>query len=43
VAARPTQRQLRGDLDTILAKALRREPESRYRTVDALIDDWTVT
>jgi len=39
VAARPTQRQLRGDLDTILAKALRREPESRYRTVDALIDD----
>jgi serine/threonine protein kinase len=39
VAARPTQRQLRGDLDTILAKALRREPELRYRTVDALIDD----
>jgi serine/threonine protein kinase/tetratricopeptide (TPR) repeat protein len=39
VTARPTQRALRGDLDTILAKALRREPESRYRTVDALIDD----
>jgi hypothetical protein len=39
VTAKPTQRALRGDLDTILAKALRREPEARYRTVDALIDD----
>jgi len=39
VAARPTQRKLRGDLDTILAKALRKEPEARYLTVDALIDD----
>ena len=37
--AKPTQRALRGDLDTILAKTLRREPEARYRTVDALIDD----
>jgi serine/threonine protein kinase len=39
VAAKPTQRKLRGDLDTILAKALRKEPEARYLTVDALIDD----
>jgi serine/threonine-protein kinase len=39
VTAKPTQRALRGDLDTILAKALRREPEARYRTVDGLIDD----
>jgi serine/threonine protein kinase/tetratricopeptide (TPR) repeat protein len=39
VATKPTQRALRGDLDTILAKALRKEPEARYRTVDAMIDD----
>jgi serine/threonine protein kinase len=39
VAAKHTQRALRGDLDTILAKALRKEPEARYPTVDALIDD----
>jgi len=39
VPTRPTQRALRGDLDTILAKCLRKEPEARYRTVDALIDD----
>jgi eukaryotic-like serine/threonine-protein kinase len=39
VTAKVTQRALRGDLDTILAKALRKEPEERYRTVDALIDD----
>jgi serine/threonine-protein kinase len=39
VSTRPTQRALRGDLDTILAKALRKEPEARYPTVDALIDD----
>jgi len=39
VTAKPTQRALRGDLDTIIAKALRNEPEARYRTVDALIDD----
>jgi serine/threonine-protein kinase len=30
---------LRGDLDAILAKALRREPEQRYATIDALADD----
>jgi serine/threonine protein kinase len=39
VTDKPTQRALRGDLDTILAKALRKEPEVRYRTVDAMIDD----
>jgi hypothetical protein len=39
VSAKMTQRALRGDLDTILAKALRKEPDARYRTVDALIDD----
>ncbi len=39
VTAKLTQRALRGDVDTILAKALRKEPEERYRTVDALIDD----
>jgi serine/threonine protein kinase/tetratricopeptide (TPR) repeat protein len=30
---------LAGDLDAIVAKALRKEPEHRYQTVDALIDD----
>ena len=39
VSTRITQRALRGDVDTILAKALRKEPEARYLTVDALIDD----
>ena len=33
------QRQLRGDLDTIVLKALRKEPERRYRSVIALADD----
>ena len=32
-------RGLRGDLETILAKALAREPERRYANVDALCDD----
>jgi eukaryotic-like serine/threonine-protein kinase len=32
-------RQLRGDLDTIVAMAIRREPARRYRTVAALADD----
>lgn len=31
--------QLRGDLDAILARALRRDPDSRYRSVDALASD----
>ena len=33
------QRQLRGDLDTIVLKALRKEPGRRYRSVIALADD----
>ncbi len=33
------QRQLRGDLDTIILNALRKEPERRYRSVSALADD----
>ena len=32
-------RQLRGDLDTIVLKALKREPERRYATVESLADD----
>ena len=32
-------RQLRGDLDTIVLTALKREPERRYPTVDALAQD----
>jgi serine/threonine-protein kinase len=31
--------RLRGDLDNIVLKALRKEPEARYTTVGALIDD----
>jgi eukaryotic-like serine/threonine-protein kinase len=33
------QRQLRGDLDTILAKALKKSPTERYSSVTALADD----
>lgn len=32
-------RLLRGDLDTIVGKAMKRAPEERYRTVDALAAD----
>lgn len=32
-------RRLRGDLDTVVLKALRREPEERYDSVRALADD----
>ncbi len=35
----PQARALRGDLDTILLKALRKKPEERYATVNALADD----
>jgi tetratricopeptide (TPR) repeat protein len=34
-----SSRRLRGDLDTIVLKALKREPERRYATVEALADD----
>ncbi len=34
-----TGRQLRGDLDTIVLAALRKEPERRYPSVDALATD----
>ena len=42
--ARATQpdrlrRRLRGDLDTIVQKALRKEPERRYSSTDAFLDD----
>ena len=33
------QRRLKGDLDTILLKALRKEPHQRYLSVDAFADD----
>ncbi|MFT3792180.1 MAG: serine/threonine-protein kinase [Rudaea sp.] len=37
--AAPLQRQLRGDLDNILLKALEREPSHRYASAGALADD----
>lgn len=33
------RRRLRGDLDTVVGKALQKSPERRYGTVDELIDD----
>ena len=39
VAVGPVRRQLRGDLDAILAMALRRDPQERYATSEALRDD----
>jgi eukaryotic-like serine/threonine-protein kinase len=38
-AASRRARRLRGDLDTIVLMALRKEPERRYRSVSALADD----
>jgi len=38
-ADRATARELTGDLDTIVLKALRKEPERRYGTVAELVDD----
>ncbi|MEM6819110.1 MAG: serine/threonine-protein kinase [Pseudomonadota bacterium] len=37
--AQRQRRALRGDLDTILLKALRKEPQRRYATIEALADD----
>jgi serine/threonine-protein kinase len=39
VADTASRRALRGDLDTIVLKALRKRPEDRYATVHALLDD----
>ncbi len=39
VASPELRRSLRGDVDTIVLKALRKKPEERYATVDAFIDD----
>ncbi|WP_369348979.1 protein kinase [Stenotrophomonas sp. JAG2] len=39
VAARRLSRRLRGDLDTILLKALQKEPAHRYPSVEALAQD----
>jgi serine/threonine-protein kinase len=33
------ERKLRGDIDTIVLKALRKEPQRRYASVDALVED----
>jgi serine/threonine-protein kinase len=38
-AARRLRRFLHGDLDNIVMKALRKEPERRYASVDAFIED----
>ena len=38
-SARKLHRELAGDLDTILLKALRKKPAKRYRTADALGSD----
>ena len=34
------KRRLRGDLDAILNKALKKSPAERYATIDALAQDW---
>jgi eukaryotic-like serine/threonine-protein kinase len=39
ITAKELKTQLSGDLDTILLKALAREPSRRYRTVDAFASD----
>lgn len=38
-APEPVRKILRGDLDTILLKALKKPPEDRYPTAEALADD----
>ncbi|WP_242110524.1 serine/threonine-protein kinase [Luteimonas aquatica] len=37
--AQALQRRLRGDLDAVLARALRKEPERRYASVEKFADD----
>ena len=39
IETRGHRRSLRGDLDTIVAKALKKNPSERYETVTALADD----
>ncbi len=39
IAAAETSRQLRGDLDNIVLKALAKQPERRYVSVEALAED----
>jgi serine/threonine-protein kinase len=39
VVAKELRRALRGDLDVIALKALKKRPEERYATVDALVED----
>ncbi|HEY6642431.1 serine/threonine-protein kinase [Povalibacter sp.] len=39
VATGPWRKSLRGDLDTILLKALKKKPEERYATVHTLVED----
>jgi serine/threonine-protein kinase len=39
VADRSSQKFLRGDLDTVVLKALKKKPVERYATVHALLDD----
>jgi serine/threonine protein kinase/tetratricopeptide (TPR) repeat protein len=39
LAGAPWRKQLRGDLDTIVLKALKKSPGERYSTVSALADD----
>jgi len=39
VASGPARRALAGDLDTILAKALKKDPAARYATAEAFGDD----
>ncbi|MGB0496228.1 MAG: tetratricopeptide repeat protein, partial [Kangiellaceae bacterium] len=36
---KPLQKKLKGDLDNITLKALKKDPEERYRTVDQFLED----